>query len=335
MFKLLSAVLGLTALAVVALVLAYRGGGNPGTPSHRVIDITVAIAEDGGFQPASISAEAGETLTFRFTSNDVVHGLSIGPGLDLDLGYAAPGQTTEVTVKIDEPGTYTFYCNTWCSLNHWRLRGVLDVRDPDNPDKVLVRDADPVIAALMAEGIDIDASLADTMGSDKVGLSTMFNGIPSAQRGEIVVRTLIVPAKLRDKSWQRSHTPAQGMALLLTRNPSATNGLLADAVAYLWSNGFDSQAQASAASYYGQNCSACHGVNGAGDGIAAPDLAEPPAAFTDPNYLFEMRGDVLYAKIRRGGMGTNMPNFGTLITREETWALVDYLWSLSFRPPSR
>jgi hypothetical protein len=27
-----------------------------------------------------------------------------------------------------------------------------------------------------------------------------------------------------------------------------------------------------------------------------------------------------------------MPNFGTLITREETWALVDYLWTLGFGP---
>ena len=28
-------------------------------------------------------------------------------------------------------------------------------------------------------------------------------------------------------------------------------------------------------------------------------------------------------------MGTDMPNFGTLFTPDETWALVDYLWSLS------
>jgi mono/diheme cytochrome c family protein len=120
------------------------------------------------------------------------------------------------------------------------------------------------------------------------------------------------------------------MALLLTRNPTATQELLADAAAYLWLNDVDEEAKARAATYYAQNCASCHGANGAGDGIAAPDLAESPVAFADPNYVFEMRGDVLYAKIRRGGMGTNMPNFGTLITREETWALVDYLWTLSF-----
>ncbi len=45
--------------------------------------------------------------------------------------------------------------------------------------------------------------------------------------------------------------------------------------------------------------------------------------------MFTRRSDVLYAKIRRGGMSTDMPNFGTLFTAEETWALVDYLWSPS------
>jgi mono/diheme cytochrome c family protein len=45
--------------------------------------------------------------------------------------------------------------------------------------------------------------------------------------------------------------------------------------------------------------------------------------------MFTRRDDVLYAKIRRGGMGTDMPNFGTLFTPDETWALVDYLRSFS------
>jgi hypothetical protein len=29
-------------------------------------------------------------------------------------------------------------------------------------------------------------------------------------------------------------------------------------------------------------------------------------------------------------MGTDMPNFGTLFTIEETWALVDYLHELTY-----
>ncbi len=63
-----------------------------------------------------------------------------------------------------------------------------------------------------------------------------------------------------------------------------------------------------------------------------PPHRQPPTirlCFADPGYMFTRRDDVLYAKIRRGGMGTDMPNFGTVFTPEETWALVDYLRSLS------
>ena len=86
---------------------------------------------------------------------------------------------------------------------------------------------------------------------------------------------------------------------------------------------------AQAEALYNQNCAACHGQYGGGDGPAAGTTVEEPVAFADAGYMFEMRGDVLYAKIRRGGMGTDMPNFGTLFTQDETWALVDYLWTLT------
>jgi hypothetical protein len=29
-------------------------------------------------------------------------------------------------------------------------------------------------------------------------------------------------------------------------------------------------------------------------------------------------------------MGTSMPSFGSIFTPEETWALVDYLWTFVF-----
>ena len=38
------------------------------------------------------------------------------------------------------------------------------------------------------------------------------------------------------------------------------------------------------------------------------------------------------AKLRRGGMGTSMPSFGQLFTPQETWQLVDYLWTFVFEP---
>jgi mono/diheme cytochrome c family protein len=59
-------------------------------------------------------------------------------------------------------------------------------------------------------------------------------------------------------------------------------------------------------------------------------MIEAPASFTDPSTMLAGASDIYYAKLRRGGMGTGMPSFGPIFTPEETWALVDYLWTLVF-----
>ena len=40
--------------------------------------------------------------------------------------------------------------------------------------------------------------------------------------------------------------------------------------------------------------------------------------------------NIYYAKIRRGGMGTGMPDFGPVFAEDETWMLADYLWTFQF-----
>jgi mono/diheme cytochrome c family protein len=42
------------------------------------------------------------------------------------------------------------------------------------------------------------------------------------------------------------------------------------------------------------------------------------------------RAALLAGKILRGGMGTGMPNWGTILTDEAVSALVDYLWTFPF-----
>jgi high-affinity iron transporter len=116
------------------------------------------------------------------------------------------------------------------------------------------------------------------------------------------------------------------MALLADANPETPTDLLMDVIAYVWSM---SQPTDSAVDLYRKNCAACHGEYGQGDGPAAGTTLEEPIAFSEVAWL--RRGDVWYAKIRRGGMGTDMPNFGTLFTVEEALELVDYLWTISFR----
>ncbi len=320
------AILLLILVGLPLTALGYQYWLRPALASPPVIDIRAAVPEAGGFQPDSIQVTVGRPVTLRFASLDVTHGVAIGPGLGVDLGPVDPGQVKEVTLTFDQPGTYTFYCNSWCSPNHWRMRGVIEVRDPADPDARPTPQEDPVIAALLAEGVDIDATHTAADYAEKPAPAVR----PSAGRGEAIADELLVPPELQSAPWRRSHTPSQGLATLAAANPAAPKADLADAIAYLWLSDSSPEKRAEAATLYAKNCAACHGQTGGGDGPVAGLTAEEPVPFTDLEHMFEARSDVLYAKIRRGGMGTDMPNFGTLFTPEETWALVDLLWTFAF-----
>lgn len=320
----------LLALAAVLLILVglpaaalgYQYWLHPAISPTRIIDIRAAVPEAGGFQPDAIQVETGEQVILRFSSVDVTHGIAIGPGLGIDLGHVDPGEVKEITLIFDEAGTYTFYCNSWCSPDHWRMRGVVQVNDPANPDALVASQHDPVIEALITEGVDID----DNVHQGDHPLPTIpLDRTPSAEHGETIISTVNVPADLQDASWRLSHSPAQALGLLIAANPDSARADLIDVIAFLWSGGLSSEQFASVQTLYNKNCAACHGQTGAGDGPIASSTANNPVIFADPGYMFTRRDDVLYAKIRRGGMGTDMPNFGTLFTQDETWALVDYL----------
>ncbi len=331
--RLAIAALILILVGLPLITLGYQRMLRPALSGVRVIDIRAAVPESGGFQPDSIRVAAGEIVTLRFHSVDVVHGIAIGPGLGIDLGHVDPGRVAEITVTFPEAGTYTFYCNTWCSDDHWRMRGVIEVHEPGSPGAPPAARPDPVIEALIAEGVDIDAvHNAGGHGSDDGNAASPYGEgfAPSVQRGASLVERLDVPPDLLDADWRFTHTPSEALERLAEANPAASRPDLADAVAHLWVGAYSPGALAAAADLYDKNCAACHGQAGGGDGPAAGTAAETPVAFADAAHMFEMRGDVLYAKTRRGGMGTGMPNYGTLFTQDETRALVDYLWVLAF-----
>ncbi|QPC80837.1 c-type cytochrome [Phototrophicus methaneseepsis] len=314
-----------TILVVILLglpigILGYRYVLQPFLSPETTFEVQAYAPESGGFSPAVIQVEAGKEVTLRFTSMDVTHGVAIGPGLDAAIDHIDPGEQGEITLTFDKPGTYTYYCTTWCSADHWRMRGIIEVRDPVNPDLLPQVQSDPVIEGLLEEGIDIDA--------DHEGEALAI--APSAARGGDLIESVIVPDEVRQVDWQRTHSPAEALTILQTQNASYSDAELRDVIAYLWM--LNTTSTVDTIQTYNQNCAACHGESGNGAGPAAYLTADVPAVFDDPGYMFSMRADVLYAKIRRGGMGTDMPNFGTLFTREETWALVDYLWLLAFEP---
>ena len=88
---------------------------------------------------------------------------------------------------------------------------------------------------------------------------------------------------------------------------------------------------------YNQQCAACHGVQGRGDGEAAYLLYPKPRNFVAANYRLVSTWDRvptdqdLFNTITRGMPGSAMPSWGHLPVAQR-WALVYYVKSLSEKP---
>ncbi|MDI6768936.1 MAG: cytochrome c [Anaerolineales bacterium] len=118
--------------------------------------------------------------------------------------------------------------------------------------------------------------------------------------------------------------------------------------AFIWQSNTTPAALANGQQLYAQNCAACHGENGAGDGVFADDLAaagessaqtmtgapdmtmRTPVNFTDPARMLGASPVLLQGKILRGGMGTGMPMWGSIFTEEQIWDLIAYIYSFQF-----
>ena len=74
------------------------------------------------------------------------------------------------------------------------------------------------------------------------------------------------------------------------------------------------------AALYQQQCAACHGATGAGDGQDAKGLTPPPTAFTNESRARQRSVFGLYQVIDQGLDGTAMPSFAHLPS-DERWAL--------------
>jgi plastocyanin/mono/diheme cytochrome c family protein len=326
-------ILAVILVVVPAFTLGYHFLLRHALADVRVIDIVAGAPEAGGFRPDVIRVAAGETVRLRFSVPDVTHGIAIGPGLGIDLGHVDPGQVREAQVTFDRPGRYTMYCNTWCSTSHWRMRGTIEVYDPRNPDApTFTGTRDAVVDRLAARTRDIDAP-----HETRVPLPSRRLDVSHGQRvvEQFAARTR---AGLMDETWQREHSPAEAWTALTAAGASGPDAW--DGVAYLWRRDITTEQAAKGASLYRKNCAACHGETGDGKGPGASTLhaagmgdhagmkaPKTPAAFRNPDTMLGGTSEIYYAKLRRGGMGTGMPSFGPLFTPDETWLLVNHLWS--------
>ncbi|MDP1545189.1 MAG: c-type cytochrome [Anaerolineales bacterium] len=289
--------------------------------------IHARMAEDGGWNPDVIQAEVGKPLHLKITSDDVVHGFAVGQ-MDMQSVDILPGKVADITLNFDKPGIYTFFCTRWCGLNHWRMRGTIEVSGSSS-------DPEPASAPLYVSlDLDLDAPH---------DAPVVPNGKPSATSGKLLETNLPID---QSAEYYRSHSPYQVFNDLSAT--SLTEAQRWDVVAYLWQTNTTSESLANGKQLYAQNCAACHGENGAGDGVFADDLAtagessmqtmegamdmvmQSPVDFTDPRRMLGASPALLQGKILRGGMGTGMPMWGSIFTEEQIWDLIAYIYAFQF-----
>ena len=305
-----------------------------GTPLYlwkRTPLIHTLMSEDGGWTPDTLRTEVDKPLHLRVTSDDVMHGFAVGQ-MDMEPLDIEPGKVTDVTLTFDKPGVYTFFCTRWCGVNHWRMRGTIEVTGDSSPSQNGPVNIPPYVSL----GLDIDASHESPVVPEMQ---------PSAIRGKELSENLNITS-LHDPELYRSSSPYQLLGRLDATSLSEREKW--DVVAYIWQTNSAPEAIANGRELYAQNCAACHGENGAGDGVFADDIAaageasmqsmsgamdsmmRTPTDFTDSKQMLGASPAILQGKILRGGMGTGMPMWGSIFTAEHIWDLVAYLYSFQF-----
>jgi mono/diheme cytochrome c family protein len=304
--------------------------GAVGTPLFvwmRTPLIHAKISENGGWSPDVIQAQVDQPLHLKLTSDDVVHGFAVGQ-MDMQSVDVLPGKVTDVTLTFDKPGIYTFFCTRWCGLNHWRMRGTIEVSGSNS-------DLQPAsVPMYVSLNLDIDAPHEAPV---------IPNNQPSAVNGQQLATNLRID---QSTDYYRTHSPYQAFDEL--KSTSLTEQQRWDVVAYLWKSSTTKESLANGQKLFVQNCAACHGENGAGNGIFADDLKaagesstqsmtgsntmqmQTPANFTDSRRMLGASPALLQGKILRGGMGTGMPMWGSIFTEEQIWDLIAYIYSFQF-----
>jgi mono/diheme cytochrome c family protein/plastocyanin len=297
----------------------------PQATHYRTVEIHGRMPQQGGWAPGDFSVAVGDTVQLRLTSDDVMHSFAIGR-MELSPVDVKPGEVTELTLSFTDPGKYVYYCTRWCGVEHWRMRGTIDVIGGASADS----GESPLYMSL---GLDLDAPhLADAIPERR----------PSAARGASLDVT--VPDRYLSVDYHRRHSPADTWRSL--RGERVTRDLtdleVWDLLALVWQLNTTPIALESGKQLYAVNCAACHGETGAGDGVMAPALASDslagfghapttPADFTDVERMLGASPALLHGKIVRGGMGTGMPYWGPVLTDSQAWAVVSYLWTFQFR----
>jgi mono/diheme cytochrome c family protein len=104
-----------------------------------------------------------------------------------------------------------------------------------------------------------------------------------------------------------------------------------DVVAYLYWLSSTTERIEQGQELYEEQCAACHGEKGGGDGAETASLSVKPTKFTDQQLMADISDEQLFEAIS-GGKAPDMPAYEDKLSPEERWAIAAYLRSLTFAP---
>ncbi len=314
---------------LLAVAIPLGGWWISKAASANTLELHARMPENGGWNIDTIQAQVGKPLHLHITSDDVVHGFSIGKS-DQPTLEIQPGEYVDTTLTFDRPGKYTFYCDRWCGPNHWRMRGTIEVTGTGQP---IPPDPQPLFLKL---ALDLDAAHDATI---------LPSQLPSANAAGAF--TSQIPADLATRTTYLTNSPQSMWKQLRAASAlkSQSDADLWNTVAWIWHSQTTSEKITQGQKLYTTNCAACHGETGKGDGVMVRglpamthgtmghSLVRPPD-FTDPTHLLGASPALLQGKIIRGGMGTGMPYWGPIFTENQMDALVSYLYTFALKDSS-
>ncbi|NUM44213.1 MAG: c-type cytochrome [Anaerolineales bacterium] len=105
-----------------------------------------------------------------------------------------------------------------------------------------------------------------------------------------------------------------------------------DVLAYVYTLSAPAETVEQGKALYQENCEACHGLAGVGDGPEAVNFGENMPSFGDQLLMSERSKADLFAGLAHPE-SPEIPDLTLELTESERWALTDYLRELTFAPP--
>jgi len=331
------------AILLAVLTVGYAAawvGGRAAQIRHaeRQVDLTLraVLPEDGGWLSEPLQVMAGQPVRLHILGMEGAHALHIAR-TEIESSQILPGQWTTLDFTAPAPGRYVIYCTVWCGRDHWRMRTVLDVTPPYAPDAPIayVQDAPRYTFSLekLGDGLGLDAphpaGLLPSAQPDGANGHAIWTQASPDLNPTAFILAAGWPTISPDRFVDSLATPD---VLTPTLPIGLTGGEPWDLTAFLWQKMATPDSLALGQQLYSRDCASCHGESGGGDGFDAASVPGVMPNFRDGATALGASPALYYAKIARGGMGTGMPNWGTIYSEDELWAVVDFLAGFQFDP---